>query len=235
MKSFLFESSFFRESKEAFRWRKDFHKYRFYFRNEIQRKNRNTRSLPKLMKLIFQIQIKTNDHNPNFWKGAKERKKRGGRSRNRSSDFLFFWKSIPSNQTDRMIRRFRKSVFHLGAGDPGDQRDSCLKNAGRFIQSSRADNAHEAGDRSLSAYLMLVQQRRRVCVEAHIDCHPCRHPSPLLHHRCPSPPPHLPSPRTPRHPVRPARCIERATTFHRIYRSTEAPVQRGLVGRYTSN
>lgn len=87
-----------------------------------------------------------------------------------------------------MIGRFRKSVFHLGAGDPGDQRDSCLKNAGRFIQSSRADNAHEAGDRSLSAYLMLVQQRRRVCVEAHIDCHPCRHPSPLLHHRCPSPP-----------------------------------------------
>lgn len=93
-----------------------------------------------------------------------------------------------------MIRRFRKSVFHLGAGDPGDQRDSCLKNAGRFIQSSRADNAHEAGDRSLSAYLMLVQQRRRVCVEAHIDCHPCRHPSPLLHHRCPSPPSPPPQP-----------------------------------------
>lgn len=70
---------------------------------------------------------------------------------------------------------------------------------------------------------MLVQQRRRVCVEAHIDCHPCRHPSPLLHHRCPPPPPPPPPPRTPRHPVRPVRCIERATTFHRIYRSTEAP------------
>lgn len=169
---------------------------------------------------------------------VRERKKERNVGEDREIDlqiFFFFWKSIPSNQTDRMIRRFRKSVFHLGAGDPGDQRDSCLKNAGRFIQSSRADNAHEAGDRSLSAYLMLVQQRRRVCVEAHIDCHPCRHPSPLLHHRCPSPPPHLPSPRTPRHPVHPARCIERATTFHRIYRSTEAPVQRGLVGRYTSN
>lgn len=138
---------------------------------------------------------------------VRERKKERNVGEDREIDlqifffsFFFFWKSIPSNQTDRMIRRFRKSVFHLGAGDPGDQRDSCLKNAGRFIQSSRADNAHEAGDRSLSAYLMLVQQRRRVCVEAHIDCHPCRHHSPLLHHRCPSPPPHLPSPRTPRHP-----------------------------------
>lgn len=51
-----------------------------------------------------------------------------------------------------------------------------ISKSGRFIQSSRVDNAHEASDRSLSAYLMLVQQRRRVCVEAHIDCHPCRHP-----------------------------------------------------------
>lgn len=122
------------------------------------------------------------------------------------------------------MNRFRKiRLPSWSVRNPGDQRDSCLKNAGRFIQSSRADNAHEAGDRSLSAYLMLVQQRRRVCVEAHIDCHPCRHPSPLLHHRCPPPPPPLPPSCTPRHPVRPVRCIERATTFHRIYRSTEAP------------
>lgn len=92
----------------------------------------------------------------------------------------------------------------------GDQRYSCLKNAGRFIQSSRADNAHEAGDRSLSAYLMLVQQRRRVCVEAHIDCHPCRHPSPLLHRRTPC-----------TAPFRSLCCIERATTFH-VYGRTEA-------------
>lgn len=39
----------------------------------------------------------------------------------------------------------------------------------------------------------------------------------------PPPPPPLPPSCTPRHPVRPVRCIERATTFHRIYRSTEAP------------
>lgn len=124
-----------------------------------------------------------------------------------------------------------RSVFEnpssilVAGGDPSDQRDSCLKNAGRFIQSSRADNAHEAGDRSLSAYLMLVQQRRRVCVEAHIDCHPCRHPSPLLHHRCPSPV-HLATPVRPS--VRPspprARCIERATTFHRIYLAQPKPL-----------
>lgn len=79
----------------------------------------------------------------------------------------------------------------------------CLKNAGRFIQSSRADNAHGAGDWSLSAYLMLVQQRRRVCVEAHIDCHPCRYPSPHCYTAVPSPPPN-PSPPTRPPPPRPS-------------------------------
>lgn len=128
---------------------------------------------------------------PNFSKKAKERRRE---RREGKSDFFFF-----KNQSNRVIIEpiaNRWTVFRLpswSVRNPGDQRDSCLKNAGRFIQSSRADNAHEAGDRSLSAYLMLVQQRRRVCVEAHIDCHPCRHPSPLLHHRCPPPPPPPPT------------------------------------------
>lgn len=184
MKSSLFESS-----------RKPSLVEEGFSRISIQRfRSENTQrefdTLPKL-KLIFKLE--SNDRSQ-LLEESERKKKRGTRGEVRF--FFFFKKSIESSNNREPVNRFRKiRLPSWSVRNPSDQRDSCLKNAGRFIQSSRADNAHEAGDRSLSAYLMLVQQRRRVCVEAHIDCHPCRHPSPLLHHRCPpsssTPPPLL--------------------------------------------
>lgn len=121
MKSFLFESSFSRESRKPSAEERIFTNIDSIFETKSNERiaTRNTRSLPKLMKLIFQIQIKTNDHNPNFCKGAKERKKRGGRSRNRSSDFLFLLKINPEQSNRSNDPPFSKIRLPSWCGGSG--------------------------------------------------------------------------------------------------------------------